>query len=168
MIHKKTLICREVREHNAEQVIKFSCHQVTLHHLWPRSHRCLKALQRAFYLLFQRYCGKYVDRQAHRIGIHQGDIAVNDIRFFQRPDPPPARRGGKTNALSQLGRQHDAIDPLRRATELDGKNCEAPYRLGEAYYGMGDYRQAVEAGQRATRCKKAYPAAAVLLGDAYL
>ena len=59
-------------------------------------------------------------------------------------------------------------DPLRRATELDGKNCEAPYRLGEAHYGMGDYRQAVEAGQRATRCKKNYPAAAVLLGDAYL
>ena len=72
------------------------------------------------------------------------------------------------NALSQLGRQHDAIDPLRRATELDGKNCEAPYRLGEAYHGMGDYRQAVEAGERATRCKKDYPAAAVLLGDAYL
>ena len=63
---------------------------------------------------------------------------------------------------------YDSADPLRRATELDAKNCEARFRLGEAHFGMGDYRQAVEAGQRATRCQRDYHAAEVLLGDAYL
>ena len=35
-------------------------------------------------------------------------------------------------ALNQLGRQHEAIEPLRRATELDKKNADAHFRLGEA------------------------------------
>ena len=56
---------------------------------------------------------------------------------------------------------------LRRAIDLDSKNAEAHYRLGEAYYGKGDYRLAIEAGSRAINKKKDYHAAEALLGDAH-
>ena len=70
------------------------------------------------------------------------------------------------NGLSQV-MVCKCLMKLRRAAELDAKNCEARFRLGEAYFGMGNYRQAVEAGHQATRCQRDYHAAEVLLGDAY-
>ena len=66
-----------------------------------------------------------------------------------------------------MGHRQDAVGPLRRAAELDSKNCEARFRLGEAYYGIGNYRQTIEAAQQATRCQRDYRAAEVLLGDGY-
>jgi tetratricopeptide (TPR) repeat protein len=70
-------------------------------------------------------------------------------------------------SLNLLGRQHEAIDPLLRAVELDGKNAEIHYRLSEAYYGKAEYTSAVESGKRATSKRKNYHAAQVAVGDAY-
>ena len=70
-------------------------------------------------------------------------------------------------ALNQLGRQHEAIEPLQYAVELAPKNAEAHYRLSVAYYGKAEYILAVEAGKQAVRRRKNYHAAEVAVGDAY-
>ena len=70
-------------------------------------------------------------------------------------------------SLNRLSRWHEAIDPLLKGADLNSKNAEIHYRLAEAYYGKGKYRQALEAGHNATRRKRDYHPAQMLLGDAY-
>ena len=70
-------------------------------------------------------------------------------------------------SLNRLSRWHEAVEPLREGADLNSKNAEIHYRLAEAYYGKGDYRQAIEAGNNATRRKRDYHPAQMLLGDAY-
>jgi superkiller protein 3 len=69
--------------------------------------------------------------------------------------------------LNLLGRWHEAVEPLLQAVALAPKNPETHYRLAEAYYGKGDYRLAIEAGQYALARDSGYHAAEVLLGDAH-
>ena len=71
-------------------------------------------------------------------------------------------------ALNQLGRQQDAIEPLRRAVDLEGKDPEAHFRLAEAYYALGDYRNALDAAQGALQHQQGYHPAEVVLADTYL
>ena len=71
------------------------------------------------------------------------------------------------HTMNQLGRFHEAIEPLRRSIDLDGDSWESHYRLAEAYYGTGDYRKALEAGRSALHQKRDYPAAQVIVADAY-
>ena len=71
------------------------------------------------------------------------------------------------HTMNQLGRFHEAVEPLRRSIDLDGDNWEGHYRLAEAHYGTGDYRKALEAGRSALRQKRDYPAAQVIVADAY-
>jgi tetratricopeptide (TPR) repeat protein len=73
------------------------------------------------------------------------------------------------HTLNQLKRYHEAEAPLLRTSiDLDGDNGEAHFRLAESYYGTGEYRQAVKAGVAATRKRRDYRAAQVVLADAYV
>ena len=70
-------------------------------------------------------------------------------------------------ALIQIGRQHEAIVPLKKAVDLDAANAEAHFRLSEALYGIGDYREARTASERALRNNKDLARAQSLLGDSH-
>ena len=70
-------------------------------------------------------------------------------------------------ALTQMGRQHEAIAPLRKAIDIDHTNAEAHFRLGEALYGIGNYREARSSSEQALRKKKELVAAQSLLGDTH-
>lgn len=47
--------------------------------------------------------------------------------------------------LMALGRNEEAVIPLRRATQLDPSHADAHYNLGEAYQFLGHKEQSVEA-----------------------
>ena len=70
-------------------------------------------------------------------------------------------------ALNQLERYHEATGPLGKAVELDGNDCEALYRLGEAHYGMGNSAKPLTTAGAPRVAKPTNRAAEVLLGDAH-
>lgn len=47
--------------------------------------------------------------------------------------------------LMALGRNEEALIPLRRATQLDPSHADAHYNLGEAYQFLGHKEKSVEA-----------------------
>jgi tetratricopeptide (TPR) repeat protein len=69
-------------------------------------------------------------------------------------------------ALNRQGRQVPALVALRRAVQLAPRDGEARFRLAEAFYGSGEFRAAVEAGQTALRLRPGHHATESLLGDA--
>ena len=69
--------------------------------------------------------------------------------------------------LNHLQRYDEAVMALKKAVDLDGKNAEAHYRLGEAWFGTGDSRQAIQAAKAALRHRKDFYAAMVVLADAH-
>ena len=70
-------------------------------------------------------------------------------------------------ALNKTAKFHEAIEPLRHAVELDRGHAEAFYRLAQAYYGIGDWRKALDSSLDAVRKKHDYHAAQVVVADAY-
>src|SRR5258706_13858739 len=58
-------------------------------------------------------------------------------------DPPNAaqayRNGGIT--LYNAGKMKEAVEPLKKATELDPKSAQAWYLLGASLVGSMDYKQ---------------------------
>ena len=98
------------------------------------------------------------------------------------PSPAPtsaesttARDPEKAKAEADLGRQAwregrttQASAHFHKALELDSKCAAAASGLSELHFDQGEYRKAVQFGERAIRLAPGHAAYRVVLGDAYL
>jgi tetratricopeptide (TPR) repeat protein len=105
-----------------------------------------------------------------RVLIDSGDLEKAVSRMEEATQTNPKYAEGflfQGMALVKLQRFHQAVPPLRQAIDYNGKNAEAHYRLAEAYYGKGDYSDAIQSGQQAVGRRKNFHAAELVLGDAH-
>lgn len=96
--------------------------------------------------------GKSVDHQAehakavesYRAGDH--DTALSHVNAAIRAEPNSAIYQADAGViLMALGRNEEALIPLRRATQLDPTHADAHYNMGEAYQFLGQKAEAIEA-----------------------
>ncbi len=76
--------CDNVRQYDAQQIVRIARHQITLHHFRALADRLLEARERIFHLLFQTYLNEYIDAQAERFGMEQRDVLLEQPCFFER------------------------------------------------------------------------------------
>ena len=148
---------------------------------YVRAHKSLADLyrrQRQFRLAIETYGRAIVADDTHMgayAGLARAQIAVEDfegaeatLRDAVKNDPGFSEGFlllGHT--LNQVTRYHEAVEPLRRALELD-RDAETHFRLAEAYYGMGEWRKALDSGLAATRARRDFHAAEVVVADSQL
>lgn len=80
----------------------------------------------------------------YRAGDHE--TALPHINAAIRAEPNSAIYQADAGVvLMALGRNEEALIPLRRATQLDPSHADAHYNMGEAYQFLGQKDKAIEA-----------------------
>jgi tetratricopeptide (TPR) repeat protein len=83
-------------------------------------------------------------------------------RMFDANDPEKLTLLGQL--LGDAGAFSDAVEPLRRAVELDASSFEAWHNLGLTYFRLQKYRDAREPLEKAVKLRPEFYGSVVLLG----
>lgn len=91
-----------VADHDPDQIVKISGHQIAFHHLGVACYCRLKIFKIPFDLPFQANLYKNADTEPDFDRIKQGHVAAYDTGLFQRTYPRQARRRREVHPRGQL------------------------------------------------------------------
>ncbi len=105
---------------------------------------------------------RYFDRQ--KADLESARMALNQALGYNRDFLSAQLNLG--SVLNDLGQHKEAIAPLKRANELQGKWLPAVYELSEAYLESGEYDSAIKYANEAIDIDKKFVLAYMILGKA--
>jgi len=91
-----------IGDHDPEQVIEFSGHQIAVHDFGQRANRVFEDLEFVLILAFEGDADEHDAREAGSLGVDPSRIALNRALLLQGPDSPKAGRLREVHPLGEL------------------------------------------------------------------
>jgi hypothetical protein len=99
-----------IGDHDAEQIVKLSRHQIAVHHFGQRSNRVFEDPKLVLILTFEGDAHKNYARESRFLGVDPSRIALNGAFFLQRSDSPKASGFREVDPLGELDVRDAALE----------------------------------------------------------